>query len=1012
MCNCGWVPPPPPRASVGGQGDRRHWPGRWIHQPEPESGPKSDSINLLKMLDPFQFERPIGVDVDRTELRYVSALHQTTMPMPRQDGCVLPEDVKLMLMSKHGLKVTDTEAEDIASMAGVPGEKWLDLPKLMAMLWIPWLLREARKPTVDEVKGKELGSPLKILVDRMLQLMCGSDGTLSRAQFLAHLRSIGESQLAENEELVDEMLEMIDHGESLPLKPDAIVQGLTSDVQQWSTLAEDSCTTPFFDVFGIDKTCIYGSDLPNQVELTAHQPPSNRVDEGDTEDVEMNGYRVSTSASVGSTTTPSDDPQVTPRRPVCVQTSSQIDFMNDSFRSLGLVALVFVFYLVNVVVYTAALLVVVNDAQPSCDDFSCVFTITIVNWFVIVGVVCITGLVLLGAAMLTNNPRAMSKRKCIFAVFSSSSLAVVPFVIMQEYRNDEEVRSSLSFVSSDIYFGLMVTCLCLGGLVVLVQLFTIAELIWPSVRAKLGLREPYFQRASHWTKHAGVAKVSKMADNLTNFHSSLQTGTSEFAIMANVLVKPLLIEDEQGNPRGMGLSQEEYNSVNPSSSACDPPKVQSQSGSLLQTNSSIHANSCEDNCETDDQAVSRNMHSDVQTGSRCTSGQVNTSSNAYKGNTLSSKSECTGGFIWSWKRVCSLQHWQEEGLWFSANILLGQISQIFMLILFAVALSLATVGAANACTSKREEVSGQPFALRFIPQAWMINYSFIPALIVAILIGIYEVVCYIPSFQSTILKMRCGLIPCLDGKRFHLNRKSADMIYSVVADMMYMMLGSMALLWFIFAACLFLLFWPLTQTLMLYLIAWGLGLTITVAARMIVQWACRRSFSKGMYRVRVKPDNIKNLALECWRMGTGSGGLLVRLGLLLLAVAVFIGRIDVDLLQEDLAIFDGYPRWFQVDLIVHEAHRHPYIERLATLYLYRWAYYRRNQFGKTSGACWRLVFVLTLMPWLVRDRVRVIQDPAAAPLEASVAGKQKWTGWLRQRKQVCGNRCKEENEGL
>jgi len=48
--------------------------------------------------------------------------------------------------------------------------------------------------------------------------------------------------------------------------------------------------------------------------------------------------------------------------------------------------------------------------------------------------------------------------------------------------------------------------------------------------------------------------------------------------------------------------------------------------------------------------------------------------------------------------------------------------------------------------------------------------------------------------------------------------------------------------------------------------------------------------------------------------------------------------------------------------------RHPYLELLGTMYLYKIRY--QESFGRTTGACWRLLFVYGLMPWLHRYRIQ------------------------------------------
>jgi hypothetical protein len=65
---------------------------------------------------------------------------------------------------------------------------------------------------------------------------------------------------------------------------------------------------------------------------------------------------------------------------------------------------------------------------------------------------------------------------------------------------------------------------------------------------------------------------------------------------------------------------------------------------------------------------------------------------------------------------------------------------------------------------------------------------------------------------------------------------------------------------------------------------------------------------------------------------------------------------------------DAYPIAFRKDLLQHDAHRHPYLERLAALYMMKLRY--GNAFGKRANSCWRLLVVLCLMPWMRKYRLR------------------------------------------
>jgi hypothetical protein len=88
--------------------------------------------------------------------------------------------------------------------------------------------------------------------------------------------------------------------------------------------------------------------------------------------------------------------------------------------------------------------------------------------------------------------------------------------------------------------------------------------------------------------------------------------------------------------------------------------------------------------------------------------------------------------------------------------------------------------------------------------------------------------------------------------------------------------------------------------------------------------------------------------------------------------AFYVGRLDTPLFAPGVGCFgpivlDSHPIEFRKDLLIHEAHRHPYMERLAVIYLLKLRY--GKEFAIRAGGQWRLIFVLALMPWLRRYRL-------------------------------------------
>lgn len=124
---------------------------------------------------------------------------------------------------------------------------------------------------------------------------------------------------------------------------------------------------------------------------------------------------------------------------------------------------------------------------------------------------------------------------------------------------------------------------------------------------------------------------------------------------------------------------------------------------------------------------------------------------------------------------------------------------------------------------------------------------------------------------------------------------------------------------------------------------------------------------------------------------------MTRLAIFIVAGALWLGRIDVEFLHPEVKVMgvglDAIPIAFKRDMLVHEAHSHPYIDRLGGMYLRRLRH--GDKFGSVSGSTWRALFVVGLMPWFIKHRVnlddvilmvkKVIEE--AAEIEALEAAK-------------------------
>lgn len=130
---------------------------------------------------------------------------------------------------------------------------------------------------------------------------------------------------------------------------------------------------------------------------------------------------------------------------------------------------------------------------------------------------------------------------------------------------------------------------------------------------------------------------------------------------------------------------------------------------------------------------------------------------------------------------------------------------------------------------------------------------------------------------------------------------------------------------------------------------------------------------KSFYRSRPAAANVWTVLWESAWLGLSVFAVVIRLLKLIIVAALEVGRFDKPFFADGVGTMfgimrlDAYPDNFRRDILSHEAHLHPYIERLGKMYLLKIRH--GKEFVTTAGSCWRLLFVEALMPWIRTYRV-------------------------------------------
>lgn len=260
-----------------------------------------------------------------------------------------------------------------------------------------------------------------------------------------------------------------------------------------------------------------------------------------------------------------------------------------------------------------------------------------------------------------------------------------------------------------------------------------------------------------------------------------------------------------------------------------------------------------------------------------------------------------------------------------------------------------------------------------LPAEWRIILPLFVGFFFAELNCLGLVTVYIPSTIRTTFRFRYGGIGSLHDGDFQKMRTAVDGSTYIFGSMFWgcflsntMVLFSAWLLATVF--CL-----PFFLPTLLGIVSSIIGLSITILLKMLMLMAVRSKFSGNtFYRSSPAVANFICVILEAWNLGISVLFVFIRMLKLLIAAFLYVARVDIPFLSEYADevggfVIDASPFIFRKDLLQHEAHRHPYLERIGVMYMMKLRY--GDRFGNEAGTAWRLLFVYALLPWLRKYRI-------------------------------------------
>mmetsp|Transcript_18634 Transcript_18634/g.35444 ORF Transcript_18634/g.35444 Transcript_18634/m.35444 type:complete len:1067 (-) Transcript_18634:77-3277(-) len=940
------------------------------------------------------FDRPVGAPADTAELNYVCALHQTTCDNSRPSASISAVDIQCFLTSRYGLQVSiDVITRVILqSLAWTPSTintsnnttkaidehqqgvivedetEQMDQMELLTILLIPYLCKAQRMATgrplpqhVREPAASVLPMVCQIIQDDVHFLQEGGSGgahrnqskhkhgapppRLTAAWIQSVLRAYGEEDLAADDDLVTAMLQLVSGAGSTQVRarheyftPRAFGQALTADVlHKYDPADETRYSTAWQDA--VDALTL----REHFQSLTSSQSHNNN-----SIDLHCNPQQLD--VTVLDTTARSEDEELSSPLPNNsnnnnvsfrrVFTAPSIDLTTETYRSKSLLVVLFIGVMLNYIAYIASTGVRAYDAMY-CDELirgdswisnagalACATGNSVLWWSLTFLGLSVYGIILGGLGSLGNSPdNTRPFLPLAGAVFAF--LAILLPIVSAETKDEGTLATGPRFLRILAIFPLLYV------LVMHLLHFTSSSMD-SQCEATLILQplqdEQNLKSATHF-------KINRLVDNALAIHDSTDAASEQI--------------------------------------------VMSRFGHALHAFSKFH------------------------------------------------ETERVGGFFWTWEQIWDGSINRQEGVWYSARFLAANVAQYVVALGVLVGGSLLTQASrdgldldtvakwlyqvldsvlvaeegedttgltcsqisskdaseflTDVCpswpecnTNRNVELLCGLLDMKMLAEAllpseeYMLTVPVALGAIAAFLTAFLLALSYLPSVTSTTLKLRSGVLPTLNSSKIITYKKDQVMVTLLFGSIFWSCMVASALVGFIIFCILFFFLYERTSFYAQKFFVIIIGALLAVLFRTLIMNLGRQKYFQAFYRTRPASANLYFLALEWANFALTVAFALIRFTKLLAVATLSVGRIDTHILSEDVTFLgpidmDNAPTMHTRDILIHEAHRHPYIEALGSFYLTKLRY--GNKYCTRAGSTWRLIFVYALMPWMQKHRI-------------------------------------------